>query len=101
MSETPANGGTQFRLAALERALERLQDRVERNMEIQQALAVLATEFKLYVRDTEERLEDLENSFEKDVKGLRRLLITFSLTVAGSAVAFAITTLVVFGGPTP
>lgn len=79
--------------------MERLQNQLDKNAELRQALAVLTTEHNAFARAVHDRLDEIEKSSESDVRGLRRVLIGFSLSVAGAAIAFAITTLVVFGGP--
>lgn len=89
-----------YRVTTLERSLERLQDRVEKTTEVKEALAILSAEYHIFAKSVHERLDEMEEANEQDVKGLRRVLIGFSLTIAGAAIAFAVTTLVVFGGPT-
>ena len=52
--------------------------------------AVLATKI--------EDIEDDVKAIMSEVRGLRRAVIGFAITVAGSAVAFALTVILVWGG---
>lgn len=97
MPDNPANFA--YRLDRVERDLDHVKVRIEKDAEIAREVAVLRAKYDAHTSEVEKRLAHLELVVENDVKGLRKLLITFSLTVAGSAVAFAVTTLVVFGGP--
>lgn len=108
MPDSPSN--VAYRVARLEHEVEQLDARLTRSSEIHESIAVLRAE-TLARREAvdnrlthleeaiEKRLTNLEQAHERDVRGIRRLLITFSLTVAGSAITFAVTTLVVFGAP--
>lgn len=44
------------------------------------------------------QIEDVEDDVN-DLKGLRKAVIMFAITVAGSAVAFALTVMLVWGTP--
>lgn len=57
------------------------------------APAVLASQLHDLKKDVAELADD--------VKGLRRILIGFAITVAASATGFAITVLLVWGGANP
>lgn len=106
MSE-PLNGGSlPYRVSELERDLAKLENRVEKQAEIREAVAVLRAEFQGFVIAFNTRLDKLEASlnqdienFDGDVKGLRRVLIGAAVTVMIAAITFAITSLAVFGAP--
>lgn len=99
MSEEQPNGDIRTRVRMLERHYERLEDRVDKNAEIKEHVAVLRTEFQAFSAQVLARLDDLEETMDKDVKGLRRVFITLTVSVSGAAITFGITSLVVFGSP--
>lgn len=107
MSDT-GNGNTlTYRVAQLERDLERFEGRYEdRHRElvnkvndVSQDLAVLRTEFKAFETNVIIRLKDIEGTFNDDVKGLRKVAIGAGSAVLIAAITFAISALKVFGGP--
>jgi len=107
MSQTEGNGHTlTYRVMVLERELDKLEDQVEKWMEIREQVAVLRTEFHGFVTHFDNRLNELEKNlgdditdYNEDVKNLRKVLIGAAITVMLAAITFAITSLAVFGGP--
>lgn len=107
MSPTEGNGNTlTYRVMILEREFEKLENQVEKYVEIREQVAVLRAEFHGFSTAIEKRLNDLETNlgsdisdYNDDVKGLRKVLIGAAITVMLAAVTFAITSLAVFGGP--
>jgi hypothetical protein len=113
MSE--GNGGTiQYRIATLERDLEKLEDKWDNAYTdlraqlavLQRDTAVFHVEFTTHTllmidkfKAVNDRLDQLEASVNDDVKGLRKTLLSVGSAVLIAAITFAITSLAVFGGP--
>lgn len=101
------NGNTlTYRIMLLEREFEKLENQVEKYIEVREQVAVLRAEFHGFSTSIKERLDDIEHNlsqdildYNNDVKGLRKVLIGAAITVMLAAVTFAITSLAVFGGP--
>ena len=102
------NGGTNltYRVMVLEREFDKLENQVEKYVEIREQVAVLRAEFHGFSKAIDDRLNQLEANLSKDitdynedVKGLRKVMIGAAITVMIAAVTFAITSLAVFGGP--
>lgn len=89
----------QARVDKMERSFEKLEDRVLAYTEVRESVSVLRAEFTAFTVDALRRVAELENLHDTDVRGLNRKFVAFSMTVAGSAVAFGITSLAVFGVP--
>ena len=107
MSE-PGNGNTlTYRVTIIERELEKLENRWDTSFtdlrsqitQLTRDVAVFHAEFNAQVKSVDERLDQLENSFNDDVKGLRKVLIGSGSAVLIAAITFAIAALRVFGGP--
>lgn len=107
MSE-PGNGNTlTYRVAQVEREIEKLENRWDTSFtdlrqkieQLTRDVAVFHAEFNAHVKASEERLNQLEESVNEDVKGLRKVLIGSGSAVLVAAITFAIAALKVFGGP--
>lgn len=96
-----------YRVSQLEHDVEKLENRWDLSytdlrvqvVELAKELAVLHNEFSLHVVSVNRRLNELEQTFESDVKGLRKLAWGAGSAVLVAAITFAITSLAVYGGP--
>ncbi len=74
-----------FRMTEVERRCGRLEERLN---------GINVALINERVKDTRQQMQDLRDDMQEvvaDVKGLRKALTSFALTIAASAVAFAIT----------
>jgi len=108
MSSDAGNGNTlTYRIAQVEREVEKLEDRWDTSFTdlrsqivlLTREVAVFHAEFNAHVKTSEDRLDQLEGSVNDDVKGLRKLLLSTGAAVLLAAITFAISAFKVFGGP--
>lgn len=104
--QPPPSSTLNLRVSILEREFEKLEQQMERYLEMREQVAVLRAEFQGFVVAINDRLNHLEinlgediSDYNEDVKGLRKVMIGAAVTVMIAAVTFAITSLAVFGGP--
>ena len=98
--------GLAHRVRTLEGGLDRLTNRVDAHADLREQVAVLRTKFEAFSGHVLEKLDSIEEhqatedtKREQGEKRTTRLLVGLMVTLTGSAITFAVTTLVVFGGP--
>lgn len=107
MPDQPNGNTLTYRITMIERELDKLETRWDTSFtdlrsqitSLTREVAVFHEQFNAEVKSVRERLDQLEESVNEDVRGLRRILLSVGTAVLVAAITFAITSLAVFGGP--